>query len=59
MEYTTVSKCPECGSENIQVIDIIEEYGTTDVRHVCWDCDYDWHEYEEEPEEEDEDILED
>lgn len=39
--YTVVDTCPECGSENIQVIDryVDLDTGLTEVRHICWECD--------------------
>lgn len=41
--------CPECGSENIQIIDHPwnEEEIRREKRWTCWDCDHDWHTYEE------------
>lgn len=57
MNYTVVTECPECGSENIQVIDryVDLDTGLTEVRHICWDCDNDWLEELNEDEEEQED----
>lgn len=42
--YTIVNECPECGCENIQVIDryVDCDTGLTVVRHICLDCDNDW-----------------
>lgn len=47
--YTLTESCPECGSEEIQVID--REYDYEDechkARHICWTCNHDWWEEEE------------
>ena len=41
--------CPECGGNEIQVIDRIlnEETREYENRCICWSCGHDWHETEE------------
>lgn len=48
--YTLVDSCPECGSEEIQVIDSFfnAEEQVTEYRHICMNCNHDWYETEEE-----------
>ena len=47
-EYT-FKHCPECGGNEIQVIDRIlnEETREYENRCICWSCGHDWHETEE------------
>ena len=47
--YTLTELCPECGGNEIQVIDRIlnEEIREYDNRCICWSCGHDWHEPEE------------
>lgn len=46
-------RCPECGGENIQIIDHGRDLDTN-LRYVRVDCNTDWHCEEEEEEEEEE-----
>lgn len=48
-------RCPECGGDNIQIIDYGRDLDTNlrYARVVCFDCNADWH-CEEEGEEEEE-----
>ena len=47
--YTLTEHCPECGGNEIQVIDRIlnEETREYENRCICWSCGHDWHETEE------------
>ncbi|MBS5533126.1 hypothetical protein KH017_20250 [bacterium] len=47
--YTLPEHCPECGGNEIQVIDRIlnEETREYENRCICWSCGHDWHEAEE------------
>lgn len=47
--YTLPEHCPECGDNEIQVIDRIlnEETREYENRCICWSCGHDWHETEE------------
>ena len=47
--YTLPEHCPECGGNEIQVIDRILNEKTREYenRSICWSCGHDWHEAEE------------
>ena len=47
--YTLTEHCPECGGNELQVIDRIlnEETREYENRSICWSCGHDWHEAEE------------
>ena len=49
MSYTATESCPECGSYEIEVIDLIwnPEEQQNEQRCICWTCQHDWHELEE------------
>ena len=45
-----IENCPECGSDEIQIIDRVwnEETQKKELRYLCRMCDHDWHEEVEE-----------
>lgn len=46
--YTIVDVCPDCGSDDIMVIDRMWDYDEDcyTIRHICNKCGNDWHEME-------------
>lgn len=44
-----IENCPECGSDEIQIIDRVwnAETQKKELRYLCWSCDHDWHEEQE------------
>ena len=47
-DYTIVDECPDCGSDDIMVIDRVWDYDEQVylVRHICNKCGNDWNEME-------------